>query len=121
LPPEREYSIRRRDGLDRCVERIGKFPAQREEPPDQHELRRTRGPVAQAKIGFRRRLAQAIIDGPAIVGIDQAEIPQLASLVEIGHARGGIEALSRGTSVPTERCLQAFYPEPTDSPPWNRS
>ncbi len=30
-----------------------------------------------------------IINRAAIVGIDQAEIPQLGSLVEIGHARSG--------------------------------
>ena len=33
--------------------------------------------------------AQIVIDRPAVVGIDQAEIPELVALVDVGHARRG--------------------------------
>ncbi len=42
------------------------------------------------------------VDGPPVVGIDEAEIPQLGALVQVGHAGGGAlqdELLRHGERV----------------------
>ena len=49
---------------------------------------RGRRPLAASS--SRQHLAAAfVIDRPAVVGIDQAEVPELGALVDVGHAGGG--------------------------------
>ena len=38
---------------------------------------------------IEHRPAPLIIDRAPVVGVDQAEVPQLGALVDVGHARGG--------------------------------
>ena len=54
-------------------------------------MRPSRHVPARARISpsLERRRARGKIDRPAVVGIDQAEIPELGALIEIGHARDG--------------------------------
>ena len=37
-----------------------------------------------------QRLTLRIIDGAAVVGIDQAEVGELGALIQVGHARHGV-------------------------------
>jgi len=57
---------------------------------------------------FQQPLPNIPIHGPAIVGVDQAVVPQLATLIHIGHARHGQlehELRERGDRAePSERC-----------------
>ena len=51
--------------------------------------------------------AQVVVDGPAVVRVDQREVPQLAALVDVGHAGSGELNQLGGQGVrpsgPTER------------------
>ena len=50
---------------------------------------------AQASAGgltraaVEQRAAQLVVDRAAVVGVDEAEVPQLGALVDVGHAGGG--------------------------------
>ena len=53
---------------------------------------------------------QRPVDGPAVVGVDEAQVPELASLVDVGHAGNG-EAQQRlrepiQRPVPLDRVAQ---------------
>ena len=58
------------------------------------------------RIGALRqhRPAQLEIDRPPVVGVDQREVPQLAALIGVGHARRG--QLEQGLGQPVERADQ---------------
>src|SRR4029077_6365559 len=85
-------------GVDRLVrtvaKKIGTTSAKLERLPCHKELDASIEPSSQQRVRMHtalqlpeNRLAALVIDRPAIVGIDQAEIPQLRPLIEIGNAR----------------------------------
>ena len=101
-----EMIFARAKDLQRLVgafgEEIGMGSAQREDPRNQRELHRpVLPPVEQPGNGGRRQClllghqppALAIIDRPAIVGVHQAEIPELGALIDVGTP--GKASLSR--------------------------
>ena len=57
-------------------------------PPALPPLRERPGGIARKAFrdGLERRGARGEVDGPTIVGIDEAEVPELAALVDVGHA-----------------------------------
>src|SRR5207237_3651803 len=76
-------------GLDRLVrpgERLRSPSAQRERLPDQEELR-SLARRRRARLQLRQRASPRVpVDGPAVVWVDEAEVPQLVALVDVRHA-----------------------------------
>ena len=100
-PVEREHVVgrRTRDAGDRRVgrEQLRAVPAQRQRGAGDGELggagvvgpARSATPSVPGPSESRRPVAGVEVDEPPVVGVDQALLPQLAALVDVGHAGDG--------------------------------
>jgi len=90
---EREHAIGKRAGRrERLVtadEQLGPSPAQAEHARDRPQLRVAEtveiADVGVAQVAKQAR-ARSEVDGPAVVGVDEAVVGELAALVDVGHA-----------------------------------
>ena len=64
----------------------------------------------------QRLLAQMIIDGPAVVGVDQVQIPQLAALIEFRHTGQGQLEHRLNQAVADLCCLTKWLDDDTTRP-----
>src|SRR5581483_851715 len=59
---------------------------QLERPPDELELRRLAADTVTCARRVEQSAAALPVDGAPVVGIDEAQVPQLVSLVDVGYA-----------------------------------